>query len=113
MGHDTTAYLGRQIPLEPHMAASADELGAEIASLRGNYGQYEALGAEMYDGRVSGGGIGRWFTRNQLEQGLERLRVKQQTLEPAVRTCRPAIEFFETCLSHLSPDQEWVYIDFG
>jgi hypothetical protein len=95
------------------MAASADELGTEIASLRGNYGQYEALGAEKYDGRVSGGGIGRWFTRDQLEQGLERLQVKQQALQLAGRTCRPAIEFFEACLSHLPPDQEWVYIDFG
>ena len=113
MGHDTTAYLGRHVPPEPHMAASRDELGEEVAYLRGNYWQYEALGAEEYDGRVSGIGIGRWFTRGQLEQGLERLQAKQQVLEPAGRTCRPAIEFLEACLGRLPPDREWVYIDFG
>lgn len=113
MGHDTTAYLGRIIPPDPQMAASTDELGEEIAYLRGNYGQYEVLDAEEYDGRVSGIGIGRWFTRDQLRSGLERLRLKERTLEPAGWTCQPAIAFLETSVDRLPPDQEWVYINFG
>ena len=67
----------------------------------------------MYDGRVSGIGIGRWFTRAQLMKGLERLMVKQQELEPTVYNVQPGIDFFTACLNNLPSDHEWVYIDFG
>lgn len=113
MGHDTTAYLGRMVPTDPQLVASPDERGEEIAYLRGNYGLYEALDAEEYDGRVSGIGIGRWFSRDHVRLGLERLRHKEQTLKRAGQTCWPAIEFLEACLDHLPVAQEWVYIDFG
>jgi hypothetical protein len=43
-----------------------DELAEEIADIRGDYGVYEALDAQRYDGKVSGIGIGRWFTREQI-----------------------------------------------
>ena len=113
MGHDTRAYLGRAAPSEPHKAASSTVLTEEIAYLPGNYWQYEALGAEEYDGRVSGIGIGRWFTRDQITSGLERLRSKELVLAPVGRSCKPAITFFEKCLDHMPIDQTWVYIDFG
>jgi hypothetical protein len=113
MGHDTTAYLGRIVPMAPEMAASRAELGEQIAHVRGDYGQYEALDAQMYDGRVSGIGIGRWFTREQLLRGLEWLRINDREIEPNLWTCRPASRFLETCLAKLPPDQEWVYVDFG
>lgn len=65
MGHDTRAYLGRSVPADLERVASPEELREEIAYLPGNYGLYEALDAQFYDGKVSGIGIGRWFARAQ------------------------------------------------
>ena len=113
MGHDTTAYLGGIIPTDPQSAASSNERGEKIAHLRGHYDLYEVLDAEEYDGRVSGIGIGRWFTRDQLRTGLERLRLKEQALDSDDWTYQPAIAFLETCLDRLPSTRDWVYVDFG
>lgn len=71
------------------------------------------LGAEKYDGKVSGIGIGRWFTRDQITLGFERMRSKELVLEPVGRSCLPTITFFDKCLDYLPIDQPWVYINFG
>jgi hypothetical protein len=113
MGHDMTAYLGRHAPDDPTYASSRSDLGEEIAYLCGHYGQYEALDAQKYDAGVSGGGIGRWFNRSQLQAAKDRLSQVEWKPEYEGQPCHPAVEFLEKCLNRLPPDQEWVYIDFG
>jgi hypothetical protein len=88
-------------------------LSKEIAYLRGCYGLYEALDAQEYDGGVSGIGIGRWFTREQMQFALRRLWVRQRLDKPAGYTVRPAIRFLRTCLDRLPADRDVLYIDFG
>jgi hypothetical protein len=95
------------------MAVTRKDLAEKIASLRGDYGQYMALDAEMYDGRVSGIGIGRWFNREQLCRALGRLRLEDQRLKRAGRTCQPAIRFLLACIQRLPAEQNRVYVDFG
>ncbi len=68
---------------------------------------------KSYDGRVSGIGIGRWFTREQIQLALRRLWLRQQMDKPTGYTVRPAIRFLRTCLERLPADQEAVYIEFG
>lgn len=113
MGHDTRAYLGRSVPADLERVASPEELREEIAYLPGNYGLYEALDAQFYDGKVSGIGIGRWFARAQLQEAARRLRSMQEELEGTLYTIEPAIEFVRTCLDRLPADQDALYIDFG
>jgi hypothetical protein len=113
MGHDTTAYLGRRIPSRPEAGASSNELGDEIAYLRGNYGQNEALNAEMYNAGVSGVGWGRWFQRAELQAALEQLRREPWEPQYEGEDCSPAVTFLQICLDRLPLDHDWVYIEFG
>ena len=113
MGYDTTAYRGRIVPTSPRIVPSMAERGDEVAELRGNWGLFEALDAQKYDGQVSGIGIGRWLTRAQIRTGLDRLRIKEQSLDSTEHTYRPGIEFLESCLSSLPMTEEWLYIEFA
>lgn len=127
MGHDTTAYLGRIPPEDMKSAASMDDLAEEIAYLRGNHGLYEALDAQFYDGKVSGIGIGRWFTRAQIQEGARRLWIVDRGLlnsrlkwqdgasgrwHGARYTTKPAIRFLQACLDRMPTDRDAVYIEF-
>jgi hypothetical protein len=128
MGHDTTAHIGRVRPDELQSVARPDELVEEIAHLRGNYGLYEVLDAQVYDGKVSGVGIGRWFEKQQLQDGLRRLWLGHRRLKDSWEVWRygldgpwrksrgslkPAIRFLEACLDRTPSDEDVVYIDFG
>ena len=67
MGHEISAYVGTITPSDLESVATTEERGdQEIAYLPGRYGLYEALDATFYDGKVSGIGLGRWFTCEQL-----------------------------------------------
>ena len=128
MGHDTTAYSGQIQPADLQTVASQGELAEEIAYLRGNFGLYEVLDARFYDGRVGGIGIGRWFTRGQLQQGVRRLWARDRSLSHtriawrdgvsgrwrgSRYSVRPAIKFLQTCLDRMPADHDAVYIHFG
>jgi len=113
MGHDIGAYVGTIVPDDLESVAAADECGEEIAYLRGSYGIYEALDATSYDGKVSGIGIGRWFTREQLRTAEQRLIAQQAEWQKKGWSCEPAIRFVRTCLERLPPERDVCYIDFG
>ncbi len=127
MGHDTTAYIGTTQPTDLRSAASLSELAEEIAEMEGNWGVYEALDAQRYDGKVSGIGLGRWFTRAQLREGVRRLWIEHRLLQArnrewdAVRRrwCRRryslkrGIRFLQTCLDRMPADHDAIYIYFG
>ena len=114
MGHDISAYVGTITPRDLQNVATAEERGKEeIAYLRGNHGIYEALDATFYDGKVSGIGIGRWFTRQQLQVAEQRLVAREVELAKNGWSCEPAIQFIRTCLERLPPDRNVCYIDFG
>jgi hypothetical protein len=114
MGHDTSAYIGTITPSDLESVATAEERGdEEIAHLRGNYNIYEALDATFYDGKVSGIGIGRWFTREQLKLAEQRLVAQQVECQKNGWSCEPAIQFVRTCLERMPPDRTVLYIDFG
>jgi hypothetical protein len=113
MGHDIYAYIGTITPSDPRIVASPDERGEEIAYLRGSYGIYEALDATFYDGKVSGIGIGRWFTREQLQIAEQRLVAQQIEWQKHGWSCEPAIQFIRTCLEKLPTHRDMCYISFG
>ena len=114
MGHDISAYIGTITPGELESVATVDERGdEEIAYLRGHFGIYEALGATFYDGKVSGIGIGRWFTREQLRVAEQRLVAQQAAWREKGCSCEPAIQFIRTCLERLPPNRDVCYIEFG
>src|SRR4051794_23236444 len=112
MGHDIDAYLGLVAPTDLKQVASPDELTDEIAELRGHWGLYDVLDAQEYDGKVSGIGLGRWFSRDQLILALRRLKDQYPTeFEITVRSndgsqrseqmANPAIGFIQSCLDQL------------
>ena len=115
MGHDISAYLGPVDPADPLVELeNADDL-PETAYLRRSafeplrHTLYEVLDTEEYDGGVSGLGAGRWFSRDQFQAALVRLR---QRLGEGWQV-QPEIDFVQECLAALPPNRTSVFIIFG
>ena len=94
--------------------ATSEELAWEVAYLsmasRSPDAQplFAALDAMMYDGKVSGTGIGRFFSDDQLRLAMRRLC--QSYLEG--RASERTVRFLAETIEKLHGDP-WVYIDFG
>ncbi len=115
MGHDISAYLGPADPSDPLEYLEGWSAEPQVASLRRGASSplrhrlYEALGAQEYNGDVSGVWAGRWFDRWQLQRAMERLRA----LRARGLGVDPEIEFIASCLAALPPKRLSVFIAFG
>src|SRR5262245_3259025 len=115
MGHDVSADLGAADPADPLEQLDGWSQLPEVAYLRRGSGNpwrhtlYEVLDAQEYDGDVSGVWAARWFCREQLHNGLARLR---QRLAQG-QEVQPEIDFVQACLAALPPDRTSVFVTFG
>jgi hypothetical protein len=115
MGHDISAYLGAADPADPEEQLDNWSDLPEVAYLRRNaynplrHTLYEVLGAQEYDGDVSGIWAARWFDRDQLLAALQQLLQRLATGQEV----QPEIDFLEACLAALPPDRTSVFITFG
>ena len=115
MGHDISAYLGHADPSDPLEFLEDWAKEPEIAYLRRGSSNpmrhqlYEVLDAREYDGDLSGIWAARWFSREQLQTALIRLR------ERSARglAVGPEIVFIEDCLAALPPERSSVFVAFG
>src|SRR5688500_15200753 len=114
VGYDIEAFLTRHPPADPADVASSDDLGDSIAELHMTAGSrnaralFEALNATDHDGRVSGTGIGRYFSHDELRPAMRRLC--QSYLDG--RTTERTVRFLAQVIERLGPEP-WVYIEFA
>ena len=115
MGHDISAHLGPDDPRLRTEWLAAELEGPEIACLRRTdsdplrHQLYEVLDAQDCDGNASGAPGTRWFSREQLELGLARLRERSASGREVEREIR----FVEGCLRALTHGRDSVYVYFG
>ena len=116
MGYDITSFLPRAAPADPaSVALPRDEGMTEASYYQTRSGSsdaralLEALDAVEHDGGVSGKGIGRYFTRDQIRDACRRLCLSY--LDGCV-TERP-LRFIMQTAEALREDQPWVYIEFA
>ena len=114
MGYDITAYIPKESPTDPLSWASSESLGRKIAFVE--LGPYDpeahellrVLRATDYDGEVSGTGIGRYFTKQEIEIALTELCGGFQRHRKNARVLRFVAQIMEAVLN-----EPWVYIDFS
>jgi hypothetical protein len=114
MGYDLAAHIPNIAPEDPRQVIGTEDLSAEFAHLRmgahsGDAAHvFAALDASSYDGKVSGTGIGRCFSAEEVNEGLRRLCALYAAGITSARTVRFVAEVAERAAY-----EPWVYIDFG
>ena len=116
MGYDITAFMPREAPADPTSPAVPRAEGmTQVNYYETPAGSsdaralLQALDAAEYDGEVSGIGIGRYFTRDQVGEACRRLCISY--LDDRV-TERP-LRFIAQTAEVLHEDRPWVYIEFA